>query len=116
MTTTTDTIDVGELHAWASGNLRLMAAVKFLDDTDLILRPVIAKHAKTDYGVYFDFDSLRRSLNRSRFSSGERAAVEAALSLAGKLDVDLGGLALSLGRTYMDALLDAITFDHGRMR
>lgn len=115
MTAATDTIDVAELHAWASGNLRLMAAVKFLDDTDLILRPVIAKHAKTDYGVYFDFDSLRRSLNRIPFSSGEKAAVEAALSLAGKLDVDLGGLALSLGQSYKTALIDALTFDHGRM-
>ena len=115
-TTTSETIDVAELHAWASGDLRLMAAIKLLDDTDMILNPQIAKYAKSDDWVYFDFEALRRGLSRVRLSSGEKAVVEAALSLAGKLDVGLGDLALSLGQGYKAALIDAFTFDHGRMR
>jgi len=112
---TIDTIDVADLHAWASGSLRLMAAIKLLDDTDMILEPQVVKYVKTDDWVYFDFEAMRRGLSRMRFSSGEKAVVEAALSLAGKLDVDLGGLALSLGPAYKAALIDAFTFDHGRM-
>ena len=108
MTGSTDTISVEDLHAWAKGDLRNMAALQLLDASNLIAHIWLDQFIKTDPWLYFDFEAMKRQIRRAPLGAGERAVAEAALSLAGKLDVDLGGIAFSLDQDNLAALLDAV--------
>lgn len=109
-----ETIDVADLHAWAAGDLRMMAALQLLDESNLIVHDWIARFIKTDPWLHLDFDAMKRQIRRAPLASGEQAIVEAALSLAGKLDVDLGATALSLDESNLEALQAAIALAGGR--
>ncbi|THV40576.1 hypothetical protein [Glycomyces buryatensis] len=113
-TSETDVIYVDDLHAWAKGDLRTMAALQLLDESNLIAHIWIDRFIKTDPWLHFDFDAMKRQIRRAPFSGAEQSIAEAALSLAGKLDVDLGSLALSLDQTNLTALLDAIAQASGK--
>ena len=114
MTTQADTIYVEDLHAWAKGDLRAMAALQLLDDSNLIAHHWIDQFIKATPWLHFDFDAMKRQLRRAPLGAGERAVAEAALSLAGKLDTDLGSIALSLDHDNLAALLDAIALAGGK--
>jgi len=114
MTTSNDTIYVEDLHAWAKGDLRNMAALQLLDNTDLIAHIWLDQCIRTDPWTHFDFDAMKRQIRRAPLGTGEQAVAEAALSLAGKLDVDLGSIALSLDEANLTALLDAIAQAGGK--
>lgn len=114
MTADTDVIYVEDLHTWAKGDLRNMAAIQLLDNTDLIAHIWLDQFIKTTPWIHFDFEAMKRQIRRAPLGTGEQALAEAALSLAGKLDVDLGSIALSLDEANLTALLDAIAQAGGK--
>lgn len=107
------TIDIDGLHAWAKGDLRTMAALQLLDESKLIVHSWTGRFVKTDPWLHFDFEDMKRQVRRSPLGTGERAVAESALSLAGKLDIDLGATALSLDQANLEALLAAIALAGG---
>ncbi|WP_199043174.1 hypothetical protein [Glycomyces salinus] len=114
MSTATDTIDVADLHAWAAGDLRMMAALQLLDASNLIAHDWIGRFIKTDPWLHFDFEAMKLGLARSPLASGEQAIAEAVLSLVGQVDIDLGGTALSLDQANLTVLCEAIALAGGK--
>ncbi|GAB3219343.1 hypothetical protein GCM10027447_01990 [Glycomyces halotolerans] len=112
-TTSKNKIHVDDLHAWARGDLRMMAAVRLLDDSDLIAHTWVDQFINTDPWLHIDFETMRRKLRRSPLSTGEQAIAEAALSLAGHLDADLGSIAITLDHTQLEHLQAAIALAGG---
>jgi hypothetical protein len=98
-----------ELHAWAAGDLGLMAAVRLLDDTRLLDHDWTLRFTDAYDGLAcIDFRAMRRALPKAPLAGGERALAAAAISLAAGLKIDLGATLLALDADNIGHLVVAI--------
>lgn len=106
-----EVVHPADLHAWAAGDLSLMAAVRLLDDSRLLDHEWTGRFLKTNSiggQWYLDFFGMKRALVRGPLSGGEKALAGAAASLAAGLKIDLGEALLALDIDSIGHLVVAI--------